>query len=378
MKILFIFGTRPEAIKMAPLVKAFSVENNIKTRVCVTGQHRDMLDQVLEVFQIQPDYDLSVMEADQSITNVICAVMQGMEPILASESPDYVVVHGDTASTLAGALSAFLAKVPIIHIEAGLRTGDLLSPWPEEGNRKVVTSLAELHFAPTEDAKENLIKEGVKNEKIWVTGNTVIDALKICIEHIENSETDELALINHFENLGVSVHNTIILVTSHRRENLGTPQRNIFGALLLIAHKYPNVDIVYPVHLNPNVKALAHQMLGGVDNIKLIPPQEYKNFVYLMRRCYLILTDSGGLQEEAPFLKKPVLLLRDTTERPEAVEAGTVQLVGHDKRLILEKVQKLFEDHDYYTKFVDSVNPYGDGTASNAIVKITRSYVGEK
>ena len=358
MKILSVFGTRPEAIKMAPLIKALQNDNRFEARVCVTAQHREMLDQVLSLFEITPDYDLNVMQSGQTLNDVTTAILGGMESVLQDYQPDMVLVHGDTATTFATALSAYYQKIPIGHVEAGLRTNNLYSPWPEEGNRKLTGALATLHFAPTEDAKNNLRTENVSDHTITVTGNTVIDALLMVMDKAKQIPLPE----------GVDSDRPMILVTGHRRENFGTGFDNICQALKQIAHTHPHFQIVYPVHLNPNVREPVNRILAGVDNIALIPPQDYLPFVRLMQVSHHIITDSGGIQEEAPSLGKPVLVMRDTTERPEALTAGTIRLVGTDPHTIVSAVNELITDKNIYQTMSGAQNPYGDGQACGRIL----------
>ena len=370
-KVLLVFGTRPEALKMAPLALQLKENNeSFETKVCVTGQHRQMLDQVLELFNLTPDFDLNLMKPGQTLSDVTSGVLKGLEAVFEEWLPDVVLVHGDTATTFAASLAAYYHKVKIGHVEAGLRTGDIYSPWPEEANRKLTGALANYHFAPTQSSYNNLIKENINPENITITGNTVIDAL---LKVKEKVETDHKIIANfkaQFSFLDES--KKMILVTGHRRENFGQGFLNICQALVNIAQKYSDVQIVYPVHLNPNVQKPVNELLSGISNIHLIAPQDYLPFVYLMNHSYLILTDSGGIQEEAPSLGKPVLVMRDTTERPEAVEAGTVQLVGTDASLIQKTVEELIENSNLYKKMSEAHNPYGDGTASEKIIKFLR------
>lgn len=369
MKVLVVFGTRPEAIKMAPLVLALQQDTRLITRVCVTAQHREMLDQVLHFFGISPDHDLNLMRPGQSLTDVTTAVLKGMEDILKQEKPDLVLVHGDTTTTLAATLASYYQQVPVGHVEAGLRTGNLYSPWPEEANRKLTGALAAIHFAPTEQARKNLLDEGVSAETIHVTGNTVIDALLQAVPRIQLSSPAISALLARMPFLEPSRKTTVLLVTGHRRENFGQGFENICLALKTLAMESPELQIVYPVHLNPNVQEPVKRLLDGLDNIHLIPPCDYEPFVFLMQRATLILTDSGGIQEEAPSLGKPVLVMRDTTERPEAVAAGTVKLVGTDASRIQENVRLLLRDHTTYDSMSRASNPYGDGHACHRIVQ---------
>lgn len=371
MKVLSIFGTRPEAIKMAPLVHALSNDPKFESKVCVTGQHREMLDQVLELFNIKPDFDLNIMKAGQTLNDVTISILLKLKPILESYKPDIVLVHGDTATTFAAALAAYYEKIKVGHVEAGLRTGDMYAPWPEEANRKLTTQLTHFHFAPTQNSKKNLLKENVKEENIFVTGNTVIDALLWVSEKIQHDANLNNKLASEYPFLDSK--KKMILVTGHRRENFGGGFERICEALLELAIKYPNIQIVYPVHLNPSVQEPVNRMLRKADNIYLIPPQDYLPFVYLMTRSHIILTDSGGIQEEAPSLGKPVLVMRDTTERPEAVIAGTVKLVGTDKEKIVTGVSALLEDVKHYDLMKKAHNPYGDGNASEMIINFLES-----
>ncbi len=365
-KVLTVFGTRPEAIKMAPLVKALEANPSIDSKVCVTAQHREMLDQVLGLFEITPDHDLNIMKPGQGLHEITSNILVGMKDVLEAEKPDVVLVHGDTTTTLATSLAAFYAQIDVGHVEAGLRTGNLYSPWPEEGNRKLTGALTKFHFAPTKASAENLTIEGVPEEQVLVTGNTVIDALHWVVKRIENSGSLEKELANQFPML--SSDRKLILVTGHRRESFGGGFERICEALRQIAVGNPDVDVLYPVHLNPNVQEPVNRLLKDLPNIHLIEPQDYLPFVYLMKRSYLILTDSGGIQEEAPSLGKPVLVMRETTERPEAVEAGTVKLVGTNVEKIVAEVTKLITDTPHYQTMSLAHNPYGDGKACERIV----------
>ena len=372
-KILLVFGTRPEAIKMAPLVKTFEKESLIESKVCVTAQHREMLDQVLEMFDIAPDYDLNLMKPGQDLYDITSYVLLGLKNVLEEFQPDIVLVHGDTTTTSATSLATFYKKIKIGHIEAGLRTGDIYSPWPEEANRQITGVLANYHFAPTLTSKNNLIKENKNPINIIVTGNTVIDALFLALEKIDtdiNLKTKIVESINSQYKL--KDDKKFILVTGHRRENFGQGFIHICEALKILAINNPNIDIVYPVHLNPNVQKPVNNILSGISNIYLIKPLQYEEFVYMMNRSYLIITDSGGVQEEAPSLGKPVLVMRDTTERPEAVKAGTVKLVGTNKETIVKEAQKLLDNKDEYDKMSKAHNPYGDGKACEKIVKFLK------
>jgi UDP-N-acetylglucosamine 2-epimerase (non-hydrolysing) len=371
MKVLSIFGTRPEAIKMAPVIKEFEkYPENFKSIVCVTAQHRQMLDQVLNLFKIRPDYDLDIMESNQDLFDITSNVLKGLKSVLKHEMPDISLVQGDTTTTMAAALASFYYGTKIGHIEAGLRTHNKFAPFPEEINRKVTSVIADLHFAPTEKAKQNLLHEGIRNKSIFVTGNTVIDALLAVSEMINTNIEVKERFDAEFSFL--DSHEKLILVTGHRRENFGEGFKNICLALSEIARTYPDVAILYPVHLNPNVQEPVRQILGAGNhkNIYLISPVDYLPFVYLMNRSYIIITDSGGVQEEAPSLGKPVLVMRDVTERPEAVEAGTVKLVGTDKDRIYNETVKLLSDKSEYDKMSFAHNPYGDGKAAQRIIKI--------
>ena len=376
-KVLLVFGTRPEAIKMAPLVKAFEKESLIESRVCVTAQHREMLDQVLELFDITPDYDLDLMKPGQDLYDITSNVILGMKDILVDFQPDIVLVHGDTTTTSSASLAAFYQKIKVGHIEAGLRTCDIYSPWPEEANRQITGVLANYHFAPTATSKNNLIRENKDEKNIIVTGNTVIDALFLALDKIKNNSDLENKIIgdieSSFEHSQFSIFNSqFILVTGHRREHHGQGLVNICEALKTIAINNLDIDIVYPVHLNPNVQKPVKEMLSNISNVHLIEPLQYEQFVYLMDKSYFIITDSGGVQEEAPSLGKPVLVMRDTTERPEAVEAGTVKLVGTNKETIIKEAQKLLNEKSEYEKMSKAHNPYGDRKACERIVKFIK------
>ena len=356
-----VFGTRPEAVKMAPLVKELEKRDEIKSIVCVTAQHRQMLDQVLNLFKITPDYDLNIMKDRQTLTGITTRVLEGLEKIYSIAKPDIVLVHGDTTTTFAGSLAAFYNKISVGHVEAGLRTFDKYFPYPEEMNRRLTGAMADIHFAPTQNSKSNLLREGVDKEKIFITGNTVIDAMKSTVEKNYVFENDELNKID-FKN------KKVIMVTAHRRENWGKPLENICTALKKIAETYENVEIIYLVHLNPIVTDTAHKILGGMDRVHLLKPLDTKETHNLMNKCFLVLTDSGGLQEEAPHLGKPVLVLRGVTERPEAVQAGTVKIVGTEIDNIFDETSKLLNNNEEYLKMANAVNPYGDGKASERIV----------
>jgi UDP-N-acetylglucosamine 2-epimerase (non-hydrolysing) len=374
-KILIVFGTRPEAIKMAPLVKEFQKNTeNFDTRVCVTAQHREMLDQVLDLFQITPDYDLNIMQPSQNLYDVTSNILLEIRPVLEEFKPNVVLVHGDTATTFATSLASYYQKIKIGHIEAGLRTGNLYSPWPEEGNRRLTGVLTDYHFSPTETSRKNLLNEGVSESSIFVTGNTVIDALQLVIKRIDTDRFLKLNIEKAVIQSGFKeIDSKYILVTCHRRENFGKGFLNICEALKVLAENNPDINILYPVHLNPNVRRPVNELLSNISNIKLVEPFQYEEFVYLMNKSYLILTDSGGIQEEAPSLGKPVLVMRDTTERPEAVEAGTVKLIGSDQDNIIKEVQKLLNDNSEYQKMSKANNPYGNGNASEKILNILKN-----
>jgi UDP-N-acetylglucosamine 2-epimerase (non-hydrolysing) len=372
-KVLLVFGTRPEAIKMAPLVKAFEKEKNIISKVCVTAQHREMLDQVLDMFDIKPDYDLNIMKAGQDLFDVTTNVLLGLKDVLNDFNPDVVLVHGDTTTTSASSLAAFYNKIKVGHVEAGLRTGDMYSPWPEEANRQITGVLANYHFAPTSTSENNLLKENKNPNDIVVTGNTVIDALFLALDKIEKNDELKSKIIESINSqYELKDDKKIILVTGHRRENFGDGFINICEALKTIALNNPYIDIVYPVHLNPNVQKPVKEILSDTKNVYLINPLQYEQFIYMMNKSYFIITDSGGVQEEAPSLGKPVLVMRDTTERPEAVEAGTVKLVGTNKESIINEAQKLLDDENEYNTMSKAHNPYGDGKACERIVDFIR------
>ncbi|PCJ59270.1 MAG: UDP-N-acetylglucosamine 2-epimerase (non-hydrolyzing) [Planctomycetota bacterium] len=363
-KVIIIFGTRPEAIKMAPVVKALKGSSKIDVKVLVTAQHREMLDQVLNFFDIDTNYDLDLMKKGQTLSDITSKVLNGVEIILKNEQPDLVLVHGDTTTSMAASLASYYQKIPVGHVEAGLRTGNIYSPFPEEMNRKITGTIASIHFAPTEKAKDNLINEGVPETKIVVTGNTVIDALKDGLEIIKTSNKS-FSIDNLLNKIN---DHKIILVTGHRRENFGQGFLNICDALIEITKKCENVEIIYPVHLNPNVQEPVYKLLSKNDRIHLIDPLDYEEFIYLMNHSFIILTDSGGIQEEAPSLGKPVLVMREVTERPEAVESGTVKLVGTNKDNIISECLLLLEDKQYYANMSKAHNPYGDGFASEKIL----------
>ena len=371
MKVLTVFGTRPEGIKMAPLVKALANSANIESRVCVTAQHRQMLDQVLELFEITPDYDLNIMKPGQTLSGITSEILTRIEPVLKEFQPDLVLVHGDTSTTFATTLAAYYQRIAVGHVEAGLRTGNIYSPWPEEANRKLTGALANLHLAPTELSQKNLLQEGVDQDTIHVTGNTVIDALLWVKKKLETNQGLSQSLRDRFPFLRDDAR--LVLITGHRRENFGDGFERICAAIRSLASDFPGVDFLYPVHLNPNVREPVGRILQGVTNVHLIEPQDYLPFVYLMTRSYILLTDSGGIQEEAPSLGKPVLVLRDPTERPEAVAAGTVKLVGTDGQQIIEAVTTLLTNEIEYNRMSFSHNPYGDGKACERIVNIIKN-----
>lgn len=358
-KVLVSFGTRPEAIKMCPLVKELKKRKNIETTVCVTGQHREMLDQVLQAFDVQPDYDLSIMKSKQTLFDVTINILDRMKDVLEKEQPDVVLVHGDTSTTFITSLACFYLQIPVGHVEAGLRTYDIYSPYPEEFNRQAVGIVAEHHFAPTDMAKDNLLKEGKKEETIYVTGNTAIDALNTTV-------TDSY----EHEQLEWAKDSRLIMITAHRRENLGEPMRNMFKAIKRIVDEHSDIKVIYPIHMNPTVREAAKEILGDSDRIRIIEPLEVVDFHNFLAQSYMILTDSGGIQEEAPSLGKPVLVMRDTTERPEGVKAGTLKLVGTDEKKIYTSFKQLLEDQSAYETMSKASNPYGDGFASKRIADI--------
>lgn len=371
IKVLTVFGTRPEAIKMAPLAKLLAKNDLFDAKVCVTGQHRQMLDQVLDLFELEPEFDLNIMQAGQDLSDITIRILQELKLVFSKFRPDVVLVHGDTATTFATSLACYYHQISVAHIEAGLRTGNLYSPWPEEGNRCLTGVLTDYHFAPTESSKNNLLAENKAENKIWVTGNTVIDALYNVLEKINENVSLKDTLIKNYPFL--DQNKKLILVTGHRRESFGGGFERICQALAEIANTHQNVQIVYPVHLNPNVREPVNRLLKGINNVYLIEPQDYLPFVYLMNQSYLILTDSGGIQEEAPSLGKPVLVMRETTERPEAVAAKTVKLVGTDVEKIIYEVNKLLLDNDYYQIMAQAHNPYGDGKACQRIIDILKN-----
>lgn len=379
-KVMLVFGTRPEAIKMAPLVKTFqSRGKDFQTIVCVTGQHREMLDQVLHLFDIQPDYDLNIMKQGQDLYDVTARVLTGMRDVLRETQPDVVLVHGDTTTSTAAALAAFYQQIPVGHVEAGLRTHNIYSPWPEEMNRQITGRIATYHFAPTQLSHDNLIKEGVKEEHITVTGNTVIDALHIVVNKIkgdavlDNQLAEELKAAGYDTSRLSDGNRRLVLITGHRRENFGDGFISMCRVIKDLTKKYPQVDFVYPMHLNPNVRKPIHEVFGedltNLGNMFFIEPLEYLSFVFLMEKAHIVLTDSGGIQEEAPGLGKPVLVMRDTTERPEALSAGTVHLVGTDYEKIMSEVSALLDDSECYERMSKAVNPYGDGKACGRIIE---------
>lgn len=379
-KIMLVFGTRPEAIKMAPLVKEFQTHTKeFKTLVCVTGQHREMLDQVLHIFDIKPDYDLNIMKQGQDLYDVTSRVLLGMRDVLKNVKPDVVLVHGDTTTSTAAALAAFYQQVPVGHVEAGLRTHNIYSPWPEEMNRQITGRITTYNFAPTALSKQNLLAEGIKEEAITVTGNTVIDALYMVVDKIKNDKKLNIELETVLKTAGYDIKRLqngkkMVLITGHRRENFGDGFISMCQAIQTLTERYPNVDFVYPMHLNPNVRKPIHEVWGedlsNLCNMFFIEPLEYLSFVYLMEKSSIVLTDSGGIQEEAPGLGKPVLVMRDTTERPEALEAGTVKLVGTDYDKIVAEVSALLDDQMYYERMSKAVNPYGNGKACKRIVEL--------
>jgi UDP-N-acetylglucosamine 2-epimerase (non-hydrolysing) len=365
-KVLVVFGTRPEAIKMAPVIRELKEVQDIETVVAVTAQHREMLDQVLKLFDIKADYDLDLMKEQQDLFSITTGVLNGLKEILEKEKPHLVLVHGDTTTTFAAALAAFYKRIPVGHVEAGLRTRNKYSPYPEEINRTLAGRITELHFAPTDTARDNLLAESTATFKIWVTGNTVIDAL---LETVQPEYTFGQEL------QGIDFDRRIILVTTHRRENWGSSMRNIYQALIDIVNEFPDVEVVFPVHRNPVVRDIAEEMLKGRERFHLIDPLDYEPFANLMNRCYMVMTDSGGMQEEAPSLGKPVLVLRDTTERPEALQAGTVKLVGTNQQSIYEAARLLLTDKEEYDKMACAINPYGDGHAAQRIVNVIKDFL---
>jgi UDP-N-acetylglucosamine 2-epimerase (non-hydrolysing) len=372
IKLLVVFGTRPEAIKMAPIIKELEKNEFLKPIICVTAQHREMLDQVLDLFGIKPDYDLNLMTDNQTLADLTSKIISKITEIIILESPDLVLVQGDTTTTFVSSLAAFYQRIRIAHIEAGLRTNNKYSPFPEEINRRLTSHIADIHFAPTEEARNNLVKEGIFKKSIFVTGNTVIDALKWVVskQKKESEKWQDFFILNY--NITFSNCTKTVLVTGHRRESFGQGFKNICSALSILAEDKPTIQIVYPVHLNPNVQKPVYSILGNIKNIHLISPLDYEPFVFLMNKSHLILTDSGGIQEEAPSLGKPVLVMRDITERPEGIEAGTAKMVGTDSKTIVSETEKLLYDKVEYEKMAKSINPYGDGNAAKIIVNIIR------
>lgn len=365
LKVMTIFGTRPEAIKMAPVVKALEAAPDMESIVTVTAQHREMLDQVLHLFSITPDYDLNIMSQGQTLYDVTCRALMGLQEVLKEAKPDVVLVHGDTTTTFVGALAAFYEGIPVGHVEAGLRTGNIYSPFPEEMNRKLTGAIGTYHFAPTTTSEANLLKENINPDHLYVTGNTVIDALQSTVKEDYKFNEELLNKIDY-------MNQKVILVTTHRRENLGDPMRNVYEAIRDIIGEHEDVEVIFPMHRNPKVRSIVQEVLGDMPRVHLIEPLEYEPFANLMDRTYLIMTDSGGIQEEAPSLGKPVLVLRDTTERPEAVQAGTVKLVGTDKSTVYATAKELIMNVEMYTAMSNAVNPYGDGLASERIVQALR------
>jgi len=363
IKVMTVFGTRPEGIKMAPIIKVMENISEIDNTICITAQHREMLDQVLNLFQIEPDYDLNIFKPGQSLTEITMRALEGLEKVIMEVKPDVLLVQGDTSTVFAGALAAFYQKIKIGHVEAGLRSGNLYSPYPEEANRKLTGILTDFHFAPTETNRDNLLREGYPEEKIFSTGNTVIDALKFAVKE------DYIFNMPLLDNIDYK-NKRIILLTSHRRENIGKPMENIFSAMNQIALEYEDVEVVFPIHLNPKVREIANRIFKENRRVHLIEPLDYEPFTNLMAKSYLVVTDSGGLQEEAPSLGKPVLVVREETERPEGIEAGTAKLVGTDYNNILNEIDTLITDKKEYNKMANAVNPYGDGKASERIVDI--------
>ena len=371
-KILICFGTRPEAIKMLPVYLEFLKDPSFEVKLCVTGQHREMLDQVLEIFEVVPDYDLNIMKKGQTLSEVTSKIIRRMDDIIEGFMPDMIFVHGDTATTLSVSIAAFYNKISIAHVEAGLRTFNLKSPWPEEANRKLTSVITDLHFAPTDKAKNNLIDEGYAPASVYVTGNTVIDALMMVRDNLSNSTEFKESLIKRFDFLDFS--KKFVLVTGHRRENFGEGFKNICTVLNSLALDFPEVNFVYPVHLNPNVSEVVKATLGDVGNIYLIEPLDYQSFVFMMDQSYFILTDSGGVQEEAPSLNKPVLVMRDTTERPEGLKSGTLKLVGTSVNPLIKQCHELLTNQDAYNEMSNATNPYGDGMASGRILRVVKEY----
>lgn len=369
-KILSIFGTRPEAIKMAPIVVKLSNDHSIEHRTCVTSQHREMLDQVLEIFAIKPDYDLDLMKQGQDLSDLTSQILISLKMVLEDYEPDMVLVHGDTSTTMAASLAAFYKQIPIAHVEAGLRTYNKYSPWPEEVNRCITSTLAQYHFAPTTVAENNLLKENIPQNSISVTGNSVIDALYMTLEKIKADASLSIELSEKYDWL--NNYEKYVLITAHRRENMGIPIKNICDGIKEASYKYKDIAFVFPVHLNPNIRAPVFKTLSNCKNIYLLDPLNYLEFSYLMAGCYFVITDSGGVQEEAPSLGKPVLVLRDTTERPEALSAGTIRLIGTSRESITENIRDLVENSSNYQSMSSAINPYGDGYASDRIIKFLK------
>lgn len=367
-KILLVFGTRPEAIKMAPLVKVLQTSKNIEVRVCVTGQHKEMLEQVLKIYNIYPDYNLEIMSKNQTLSNITVKIINGLEDVFKTFFPNLVLVHGDTTTALATALVSFYNKIEIGHVEAGLRTYNISSPFPEEANRQLISKISKWHFAPTQTTYDNLIKESIDARSILVSGNTVIDSLRLCLTYI-NGDNIKAYFKEEFKEI---LQKKYILITGHRRENIGSGFENICNAILHLSEKYHDVNFVYPVHLNPAVCDVVREKLGSRNNVFLLNPLEYKSFCFLMENCYLIMTDSGGIQEEAPYLGKPVILMRDNTERPEAIDAGTVKMVGSNTKYIINEVSELIDNSYSYEKMSKAHNPYGDGNAAQYIYEFIK------
>jgi len=380
-KVLLVFGTRPEAVKMAPLARLLDAHGDaFETRVCVTAQHRKMLDQILDAFEIRPHYDLDIMTSGQDLYDITAHVLAGIRPVLAQFEPDLVLIQGDTTTTFVTALAAYYEQIDVGHVEAGLRTGNIYSPYPEEINRQLTTRLAKFHFAPTSLNRDNLLKENIDSGRIAVTGNTVIDALLMVVNKLQNDRQRHDSVVMNIQQAGLAPEvlrsgRRIVLVTGHRRESFGAGFTNICEAVRELADKHKDVDIIYPVHLNPNVREPVGRILSDVDNVHLIEPVSYEEFVHLMSKAYVILTDSGGVQEEAPALAKPVLVMRENTERPEAVDAGTAKLVGTDRAEIVTSVEKLLADADCYQRMATAANPYGDGTAAEKIVQFLSAHL---
>tara|TARA_Y100000768_G_C23979023_1_gene684681 strand:+ start:491 stop:1621 length:1131 start_codon:yes stop_codon:yes gene_type:complete len=367
-KILIVFGTRPEAIKMAPLIKNLKASNVFNLKICSTGQHKEMLDQVLSIFKIEPDFNINIMRSNQTLNNITSNILNEFEKVLDEFNPDLVMVHGDTSTTFAAALSSFHKNIDVAHVEAGLRSFNIKLPFPEEANRKLTSQISKYHFAPTKKNKKNLLKEGIAENQIVVTGNTVIDALHSILNVLKNDKVGE-KIRQNLTDIGINFQNKIILVTGHRRESFDGGLKQVCIALKELAQKYPSIDIIYPVHLNPNVQDLVLNELSNFKNVKLIDPLDYKSFIYLMNECFFVITDSGGIQEEAPSIGKPVLVTRVSSERPEAIEEGVVELVGYDKDKIVRYSSKLIEDNKFYNKMSSNTKVYGDGTASKTILE---------